>query len=527
MIKRPIGMMSETGTSAPTKPAASAAAGAYPSPQPFLHAEGIHKHFGGVWALRGAELAIERGEVHSLVGANGSGKSTLLNILSGQIPPDAGTITLDGRPVRLRDPAHALAAGIAVVTQETTLVAGMSVAENILLGPRKVRRWYGIDWRATRRRAEEILEPLEVDFSADRMVSDLRADQQQMVEIARAISMNASLLLLDEPTSALDDSQVDSLFQLIRRLKGRGLTTVFVSHRMNELFEIADRITVLRDGSTVESGPIQDYDGDRIIQAMVGRAAEAPPVLAPSSRSGVAALNVSGVSVEGRVHDASLTVYPGEVVGLAGLTGSGRTELLDAIFGLRPRVSGSIEVGGAPLRSQRVSEAIAKGLAYVPGDRKTLGLVPNMTLAENLHMARTSASHRLRVVPRGRERSQARDAVREFGIVAASIDAPCTTLSGGNQQKVVLAKWMSTSPRVLLMDEPTRGVDIGAKREIYRLLGEARASGVGILVSSSETEELILLCDRILVMFRGVIVASLDRPHATEAALTRYAMGHL
>ena len=518
----------EPGTSASLHPAAPTLGGSAAAPPPFLRATGIHKRFGGVHALRGAELTVERGEVHSLVGANGSGKSTLLNILCGQLAPDAGELLLDGTPLKLGEPAYALAAGIAVVTQEMTLVPEMSVAENILLGPRKVRRWFGIDWRATRRRAEEILEPLGVDFGAERRVSDLRPDQQQMVEIARAISMNARLLLLDEPTSALNDAQVAALFDLLKTLKGHGLTTIFVSHRMNELFEIADRITILRDGRTVESGPIAAYDADRIIHAMVGWAAEGSAPVLPSKRSrAIPALSVRDISVEGHVDKASLTIYPGEVVGLAGLTGSGRTELLDAIFGLRPRLSGSIEVCGSPLRSQRVSQAIARGMAYVPGDRKNLGLVPNMTLAENLHMASTSGTARLRVVPRGRERSQAREAVRQFGIVAASTDAPCTTLSGGNQQKLVLAKWLAISPRVLLMDEPTRGVDVGAKREIYRLLAQARTSGLGILVSSSETEELILLCDRILVMFRGRIVASLDRTQASEAALTRYAMGHL
>jgi ABC-type sugar transport system ATPase subunit len=490
-----------------------------------LSVSGIHKRFGGVHALRGADLAVRRGEVHSLVGANGSGKSTLLNILSGQVAPDAGTIVLDGEPVRFRDPSRALASGIATVTQETTLVPELSVAENILLGPRKVRRWFGIDWRASRRRAAEIQKLLGAEFSVDDRVSELPPDQQQLVEIARAISMNARVLLLDEPTSSLTETEVESLFGLVRSLKSRGLTTIFVSHRMSELFALADRLTILRDGRTVEVGEIDSYDPERVIERMVGA------VPAPATAHGSAAearepaLRVRGLSVPGHVHDASLTVAAGEAVGIAGLTGSGRTELLEAIFGMRRPSSGRTEVGGHELRHGHVTHAIEHGLAYVPGDRKNQGLVLSMTVTENLMMATTSRRMRLRVPSRSRERAEARALAATFGIVAPSPEAACRTLSGGNQQKVVIAKWMRGSPAVLLMDEPTRGVDVGAKREIYRLLEEARKEGVGILVSSSETEELLLLCDRILVMARGRIVASLDRAHATEADLAHHSMG--
>jgi ABC-type sugar transport system ATPase subunit len=490
-----------------------------------LSAIGMHKHFGGVHALRGADLEVRRAEVHSLVGANGSGKSTLLNILSGQVAPDGGTITFDGAPISFRDPTRALAAGIATVTQETTLVPELSVAENILLGPRKVRRWFGIDWKASRMRAIEIQQLLGAEFSVDDPVSSLPPDQQQLVEIARALSMNARLLLLDEPTSSLTEAEVESLFTLVRSLKSRGLTTIFVSHRLSELFALADRITILRDGRTVEAGEIGGYDADRIIERMVG-SAPVPPSGSTADGAGAApVLRVRGLSVPGHVHDATLSVGAGEAVGIAGLTGSGRAELLDAIFGTRRPSAGEIELDSALLRHGRVSEAIERGLAYVPGDRKNAGLVLKMTVAENLMMATTSRSMRLRTPPRARERAEARALAQEFGIVAPSPDVACSTLSGGNQQKVVIAKWMQCRPRILLMDEPTRGVDVGAKREIYRLLADAKARGVGILVSSSETEELLLVCDRILVMFRGRIVASIDREQATEANLAHYAMG--
>jgi ABC-type sugar transport system ATPase subunit len=493
-----------------------------------LVAAGVHKRFGGVHALRGVDLAIERGEVHSLVGANGSGKSTLLNILSGQVSPDAGTITLDGAEIRLGDEARALAAGIATVTQETTLVPELSVAENILLGPRKVRRWSGIDWRATRRSAMETWELLGAESSVDDQVSDLPPDQQQLVEIARAISMNARLLLLDEPTSSLTESEVEALFALVRSLKSRGLTTIFVSHRMNELFALADRITILRDGRTVEAGEIADYDAERLIERMVGGVPTAAAAAHGVSGAGEEAdplLRVRNLVVPGHVREASLVVGAGESVGLAGLTGSGRTELLDAIFGVRRPGGGSIELEGVELRPGRVAESISRGIAYVPGDRKSGGLVLGMTVTENLMMATTSGSIRLSTPARMRERAEARTLAKQFGIVAASPDVPCSTLSGGNQQKVVLAKWMCASPRVLLLDEPTRGVDVGAKREIYGLLEEARARGIGILVSSSESEELLALCDRILVMFRGEIVASLNPAEASEADLAHHSMG--
>jgi ABC-type sugar transport system ATPase subunit len=492
----------------------------------FLRVERLHKRFGGVRALRGANLAVARGEVHSLVGENGSGKSTLINVLSGQVVAEAGTITLDGEELRMGHPREALAAGIATVTQETTLVRHLSVAENILLGPRKVRGWLGINWQATRKRAAEILEPFGVDFSVDEQVMNLRPDQQQLVEIARGVSMNARVLLLDEPTSSLTEDEVESLFTLIRSLKERGLTIIFVSHRMRELFAIVDTITVLRDGRTIESGPIERYDARRIIELMVGQAPEEATAGHPTEdERPTPLLRAEDMSVPGHVVRASLSVAAGECVGLAGLTGSGRIELLETIFGLRRRSRGRVELDGCEFRPRSVADAIARGVAYVPADRKNNGLVLSMSVLENVMMPATSSAIRLRTHSHSRERAAVGTLMRDFGIVASSPDARVATLSGGNQQKTVLAKWFQTSPRLLLMDEPTRGVDVAAKREIHRLLAKARAEGVGILVSSSETEELLLLCDRILVMFRGEIVAAFDRSEASDSRIAHYAMG--
>ncbi len=492
----------------------------------YLSVVDLHKRFGGIAALRGAHLTVHRGEIHSLVGANGSGKSTLLNVLSGQVFPDAGAVVLDGRPVRPGSPTRALAMGIATVTQETTLAPHLSVTENVLLGPRKRRNWYGIDWRASHEEVARILEQLEVDFEPKDLVSRLRTDQQQMVEIARALSMRAKVLLLDEPTSALSQHEVEVLFRLIRSLRDRGMTIVFVSHRMSELFELVDRITILRDGQTVDAGPIVDYDVERIVEKMVGRAGRLrQAVVGNDAQARTPLLSVRDLCVGTQVRGVSFDLAQGEAVGIAGLGGSGGTALLDGIFGSVARAAGTVQLGSALLRSGSIRHAMANGVAYVPGDRKQLGLVPNMSVAENLSMALTSDAGRLRRVRVGRERSLVQAAITEFGLVAKDARQSCSMLSGGNQQKVLIAKWLFEHPRVLLMDEPTRGVDVGAKRDIYDLLLKEKSKGLAMLISSSETEELLLLCDRILVMFRGAVVAELQRDAFDEATIMHYAMG--
>lgn len=492
----------------------------------FLSVSNVHKKFGGIAALRGAHLSVQRGEIHSLVGANGSGKSTLLNVLSGQVAPDAGTVHVDGRAVRLGSPVRALAMGIATVTQETTLAPHLSVAENVLLGPRKQRRWYGIDWRASHREVARILARLDVDFEPRDIVARLRTDQQQMVEIARALSMHAKVLLLDEPTSSLSQHEVEALFRLVRSLRDAGMTIIFVSHRMSELFELVDRVTILRDGETVDEGSIGDYDVEKLVAKMVGTTVRVRQGShAPVDQSRAPLLSVCDMDVGTRVRGVTFDLAAGEAIGVAGLGGSGTSTLLDGIFGSLARSAGTVRLASVTLRPGSIRHAIANGLAYVPGDRKQLGLVPNMTVAENLSMALTSGTGRLRPVRGARERALVHSAVREFGLVAKDPKQTCSMLSGGNQQKVLMAKWLFQRPKVLLMDEPTRGVDVGAKRDIYDLMLKEKAKGLAMIVSSTETEELLLLCDRILVMFRGTVVAALARQDADEAVITRYAMG--
>jgi ABC-type sugar transport system ATPase subunit len=493
-----------------------------------LVVDDVHKRFGGVHALRGARLRVERpGSVHALVGENGSGKSTLLRILAGQLRPDRGEVRLDGEFVELSTPVRALRRGIVTVTQETTLAPDLTVAENVFLGHRMARGHLGIRWGATARAARAVLEQLELDLDPGRVVRRLRPDQQQMVEVARAISMDARILVLDEPTSSLTDDEVQALFAVVRRLRERGVATIFVSHRLGETFALADEVTVLRDGRTVGEAPIAAYDRRSLVAEMVGAAAQPAAHHAPAAhRAARALLSVRGLSVGPTVRDVSLDVHAGEVVGLAGLVGSGRSELLEAVFGLRQPSAGEIRLDGEPVRLAGVRDAVRHGLGLVPADRKGQGLVPTMSVRENLLMAATAGRPRLGRPAAGGDGALVDRTLEGLRIRTRSPQDRVATLSGGNQQKVVLGKWLAAGARVLLLDEPTRGVDVGAKAEIHRLLAREAAGGMGILLSSSETPELLAACDRVVVMFRGRVTASLRREDATEAAVARYAMGH-
>ncbi len=483
----------------------------------------MHKRFGGVHALRGADLTVFPGEVHALLGENGSGKSTLLKILSGQLQPDAGQLRIGARSGFFRTANEALRNGIVTVSQETTLAPDLSIAENILLGHRMPRHFGAIDWRATRRRATAALERLGLDLDAGMPVRKLRPDQAQMVEIARALSIDARILILDEPTSSLTDDEVIALFESVRALRRDGVATIFVSHRLNEVFDLGDRATTLRDGRTVGAGLLATTTRNEIVSLMVGRAVDD----APSSRQdavGEPVLRVRGLCLDGAFEDVDLDVARGEIVGLAGLVGAGRTELLESLFGLH-RVRGVVEIGGSTVSYRNAADAIAGRVALVPADRKRDGLVLGRSVRENLLMASQSSLFRLRVPNARRELATVAAASERLQVRAHSSQVPVATLSGGNQQKVLLGKWLETNPRLLMLDEPTRGVDVGAKDEIYRLLFDARARGIAILISSSENPELLTLCDRIVVMFRGRVAASLSRSEAGEAAIAQHAGG--
>lgn len=496
------------------------------SDPPVLSASGIDKRYGGVEALNDAHLDLFGDEIHGLCGENGSGKSTLLKILSGQVQRDAGRVVLDGREVHFGDASDALAVGITSVTQETSLVPELSVAENIFLGRQKPRSWWGVDWSETRRRASGILERLDCDVDPEVPVGNLRPDLQQMVEIARALSIEARVLILDEPTSSLSDDEVASLFEVVRTLRGSGIAVVFVSHRLNEVLDLADRLTILRDGRVVGGGSISEFDESELIRLMIGRVLDELSLESRQERREEPALRVRRLTVPGRVDEVSFDVGAGEAVGLAGLIGAGRSHVLEALFGLEPDSSGSVEIDGQAVAPEGPREAIRAGFGLVPADRNQFGLVLKMSVRENVVMARTALLPRLRLPRRAWEQSAVEDAVDDFRIVLDDPSDPVAALSGGNQQKVVLAKWFETAPRVLLLDEPTQGVDVGAKAAIYQLLDQAREQGTSLVISSSEPSELRLLCNRILVMYRGRVVAELAREQATEARVAHYAMGH-
>jgi len=449
-----------------------------------LRAEHVHKRFGGVHALRGADLELFPGEIHALVGENGSGKSTLLRIVGGHLAPDAGVLEVRA------------GSRIATVSQETTLAPDLSIAENILLGHRQVRRYGFIDWRKTRQRAAEALARLDLELDVSLPVRRLRPDQAQMVEIARALSTDARILILDEPTSSLTDDEVAALFRSLLRLREQG----------------------------VASGLVADTDHDGLVSLMVGRALQ--DVRAEhGNETSEPVLRVRGLSSPGEFDQVDLDVARGEIVGLAGLVGAGRTELLECLFGLH-RARGRVEVGGVPVSYRSPADAIRDGVSLVPADRKLQGLVLGRSVRDNLLMAAQSRFFRLRVPRAGQEGATATTMMDRLRIRAHSDRVPVATLSGGNQQKVLLGKWLQTGPKVLMLDAPTRGVDVGAKSEIYNILFAARAQGLGILVSSSEPSELLTLCDRIVVMFRGRVCASLSRAEASEAAIARLAGGH-
>jgi ABC-type sugar transport system ATPase subunit len=493
---------------------------------PSLAARQVYKRYGGVHALRGADLEVYRGEVHGLVGANGSGKSTMLNILSGQTLPDSGTLSLNGEALSVSDPLGALKAGIAIVTQETTLVPDRSVAENVLLGQRRHRRMFRVDRNAIRREAAEVLARLGSSIDVDTPVARLRPDEQQLVEISRAVSISPQVLILDEPTSSLTDDEVESLMEVMRKLRAEGVAIVFVTHRLKEVFQVVDRVTVFRDGRTVGAGPIDEYDSDRLIYEMVGSKPARFAHRENANGSSTPLLRVNDVSLPKRLDRASLDLETGEIVGLAGLVGAGRSELLEALFGLHPTIDGEVAIDGRPVRLRHVQDAIAHGVAFVPADRKRLGLVHSLSIEDNLLVANRASAWRLAPVRRSREAPTVAKALSDLNVKASTSRALVRTLSGGNQQKVLLGKWLTTSPRLMLLDEPTRGVDVHSKSEIYRMLHDARDAGISILVSSSETPELLLLCDRVLVMFRGSVVANLTKAEASEAAITHYASGH-
>jgi len=494
-----------------------------------LEARGIGKRFVGVQALDGVSFGLRPGAVHAVVGENGAGKSTLMKILSGVYQADEGEILLDGKVVNFADPRAAEGAGIAIIHQELNLVSALSVAENIFLG-REPTRFGFVDRRKLEQDAGALLDRLGHSLDLRRSVESLKVSDQQVVEIAKALSLNAHVIIMDEPTTALARDDVDRLFGIIRTLVGAGASVVYISHKMDELFRIADEFTVLRDGKMIGHRVASETTANDLVRMMVGRdvSYERKDIDARTDDELLRVENLSSHEIDAtgrrRLTNISFSLRSGEVLGVAGLMGAGRTELLESLFGVRKTTNETrIALHGKPLRIVDPRAAIKAGIAFVSEDRKAQGLVLDMNVGNNITLARLKRFTRFGIVQKRREGEAAEEYIRQLSIKTPDAHAAAINLSGGNQQKVVLAKWLLTSPKVLLLDEPTKGIDVKGKTEIYRLIEELAATGLGIVLVSSELTELLALSDRILVLHEGAIAGSLERREATEERIMELA----
>jgi ribose transport system ATP-binding protein len=491
---------------------------------PLLALDGVSKAFPGVKALSGVHFDLNAGEVHALMGENGAGKSTLIKILCGVQPPDEGTILLDGQPVTVASPVHAHALGISPVHQELHLEPYLSVAENIFLGRQPTGRFGLIDRRRLNAEARQVLAELGVSLDPETIVDQLSIAEQQVVAIARAVSTRARILIFDEPTSSLTRRETDLLMAMIRRLRDQGIGIVYVSHRMEEIFELCDRVTVFRDGKFVATRKVAETSMAELVRFIVGRSIEVLPARAEGPPGDVV-LEASRISKNGVLSDISFTLRRGEIVGLSGLVGAGRTELARTLFGDLPPDSGEIRIEGTPRDVRNPRAAIAAGIGLVPEDRKEQGLVLSLPVLANISMPQLGRLTRMGVLSPGGERRLARAYVDQLAIRTPSIDQRAMYLSGGNQQRVVIAKWLAINPKILIVDEPTRGIDIGAKAEIHALLRKLASDGMAVLMISSDMPEILAVSDRILVMHQGRIAGELSAAEATQERILNYAMG--
>jgi ribose transport system ATP-binding protein len=499
---------------------------------PLLSMRGIDKRFAGIPALAGASLEVSRGEVHALIGQNGAGKSTLIKVLTGYYRRDGGDIVFEGAPVDFASPEAAQSAGISTIYQEINLVPYRSVTENICLG-REIRRFGLLDWRAMHREAEALLARFKMDVDVRRPLMSYSTATQQMVAIARAIGFDARLVIMDEPTSSLDDQEVATLFEVIRQLKREQVSVIFVSHKLDELYAVCDRVTVMRDGRTVRTAPLREMTRLELVTTMLGRemtevareGATAFGTDKTSTEAGEQLLTVEHLAVGRRVRDVSFDVRAGEIVGLAGLLGSGRSETARVVFGADRADAGTVLLAGAEGRIAAPADAIRAGVGFCSEDRKLEGIVPAMSVRENLTLALMPHLSKGGVLDEARQREIVDRFIKRLGIKCASPEQPIRELSGGNQQKVLLARWLCMNPKLLILDEPTRGIDVGAKAEIQALIRELADQGLGVLMISSELEEVIEGADRAFVLREGRTVAELARGELSEPAVMA-AMAH-
>jgi len=491
-----------------------------------LRVADVTKSYDGIRVLKGVSFQVQAGEIHALVGENGAGKSTLIKIITGAVAADGGEIILDGQAIIENSPHVAKALGIEAIYQQPTVFRGLTVAENIALGLETKGTWKRVDWKARNRRAAELLAQIGVDIDPDADASSLTMPQQQLMEIARALGSKARVLILDEPTASLSEKDTATLFNVLRQLRTQGVGIIYISHRLDELAVIADRVTVLRDGSLVTTSAMAEIGRQELIRLMVGRELSVvfPKKTVPI---GDVVLELRRLKCQGADEaGVDIELRSGEILGVAGLVGAGRTELAETIFGLRPVASGEILLRGKPVSIRTPAEAIAHGIAYLPEDRRRHGTVLEMPISTNITLASLQGLVRRGSIDFNAETEIAAAYMQRFAIKAPATFSPVSTLSGGNQQKVVLARWLATKPSVLILDEPTQGVDVGAKAEIHSLMCELAAEGMAILMISSELPEVLGMCDRVAVMRGGAIAGVLDRKEATQHDILALALGH-
>ena len=495
-------------------------------------AKNITKRFPGVTALDNICMELFPGKVNAIIGENGAGKSTLMKIFSGVHTEYEGEIILNDNPVHFSSTKDAEAAGIAIIHQELNLVPYLTITENIFLGSELVNTWGVLDKKKMQEKAKQLLKRLNLDIDPNTKISSLKVGQQQLIEIAKALHVDAAIIIMDEPTSAISDKEVDNLFSIIAELKNQGKTIAYISHKLNELFQIADRFIVMRDGATVNSGEMKNTNHDELIQMMTGR-----KILIQRSESvlerdkellqlkNICLKNAANRS-ENILHNISFNLHQGEIIGIYGLMGAGRTELMETIFGLHPKLSsGEITINDRPIKLQSASHAINEGIVLVPEDRKLQGLSIGQPVRPNMSIAILSQLERWGIMlNKKREMEVSRQYIQQLAIKTSSTETIVKNLSGGNQQKIVLAKWLAKKPKVLLLDEPTRGIDINAKSEIYKLIKQLASEGMGIIVVSSELPEILAVSDRILVMCEGELTADILANEATEAGILKYAI---
>jgi len=489
-----------------------------------IEMRGIDKSFGTNQVLKDAGFLLKDGEVHALMGENGAGKSTLMKILTGVYTKDAGTILVDGQEVSYKTPQEAEKAGIVFIYQELNVLFDLTVEENLFMG-KEITKKFGIcDKKAMRAKAQEVMDRMGVHIPVDAVMSDLSVGQQQMVEICKALMVDAKVLIMDEPTAALTQSETENLFKVVNSLREKGVSIVYISHRMEEIFELCDRITILRDGQYIDTKYIKDITMDDIVQMMIGRE------IGERYPKREAVIGDEVIRVEGLTHhklfrDVSFSVRAGEVLGVSGLMGAGRTEIMQAIFGNLPVVSGKIFIEGKEVSIHNPRQAIAAGIGFITEDRKTEGLLLEKSIAENIEIANLGKVSNKSVLSKKKGAELVKRGIEEFRVKCFGPEHECGNLSGGNQQKVVLAKWIYTDPKILILDEPTRGVDIGAKKEIYSVINDMAAKGVAVIMVSSELPEVLGMSDRIMVVHEGHVTGILDGATADQAKVMTLATG--